>query len=617
MPAFVIPSVSELIRAQPVPVYPYERSFLDGRWDLLAYLHSSGSTGIPKLIPVYLGTVACVDAFHMMAPEDGKRPTAVEWASSTLLCMMPLLHVSKHSLMASTLLTWKKSAGIVGALYTALLFDWTIVLPPPGPISMSLIERLLDSFPVNSAFIPPSILNEMAKSKDALNRLAALDLVINAGGPVAPSAGDIISRHTNLQQIIGSTEGQWYATLPTKRPDWAYFHFSSETGYEMVPEDDGLCELVFKRQPHLDLTQPIFVSFPKLNVWHTQDLYSAHPETPGLWKIEGRKDDLLILSNGMKINPLGPEAKLSGQPAIQAACLVGSGKFQVAALIQLANGFSRDDEATLRLVWAAREDCNTSMSSYAQIHRQFVKIVDKPFIWTQKGTISRKATYAKFSKEIDSLYQVQSMGPQANASDYDQLHTTILQAARGAIGSTSLAGEDDLFQAGFDSLSVQLLHRSIEASGQLLQLKTIYDHPSVDKLSQALWKSRQPQSDSSPSISDDVRALLTKYTPNLRSNPKGASVVLTGSTGFLGSYLLDTLISDPQVSKVRCLNRSHDALKKQIQSAKDKGLRHDWGSKVHFVTAQLGLPDWGLGAADYKELLEDATHVIRMTLSHL
>ncbi|RMJ07283.1 hypothetical protein CDV36_013107 [Fusarium kuroshium] len=452
MPSFVIPNVSELIRAEPVPVYPYEKSFLDARWDLLAYLHTSGSTGNPKLIPMYLGAVACVDALHLIAPEDGKRPTAVEWASSTLLCMMPLFHMS----------------GIAGALYSALMFDWTIVLPPPGPISMTLIERLLDSFPMNSAFIPPSILNEMAKSTDALNKLAALDLVISAGGPVAPFAGDIISRHTNLQQIMGSTEGHWYATLPTKRPDWAYFQFSSQTGYEMVPDRDGLHELVFKRQPHLDLTQPIFMTFPKLNVWHTQDLYLAHPETPELWKFEGRKDDLLILSNGMKINPLGAETQLSKHPAIQAACLSGSGKFQVAALIQLANGFSTNDEATLNL----------------------------------------------------------------------------------------------------------------------------------------------PQNENSPGVVDDVRALLSKYTFNLQPEPKGTRVILTGSTGFLGSYLLDTLVADPQVSEVWCLNRSQDALQKQIQSAKDKSLRHDWGSKVKFYTAQLGLPDWRLGAAEYRTLLKGTAHVI-------
>ncbi|RSL50076.1 hypothetical protein CEP54_012118 [Fusarium duplospermum] len=501
-------------------------------------------------------------------------------------------------------------SGIVGALYSALMFDWTIVLPPPGPISMSLVESLLDSFPMNSAFIPPSILNEMAKSTDALNKLVALDLVISAGGPVAPFAGDIISRHTNLQQIMGSTEGQWYATLPTKRSDWAYFQFSSETGYEMVPDRDGLHELVFKRQPHLDLTQPIFVTFPKLNVWHTQDLYLAHPETPGLWKFEGRKDDLLILSNGMKIKPLAAEAQLSKQPAIQAACLAGSGKFQVAALIQLANGFSKHDKATLNMVWEAIEECNTSMSSYAQIHRQFVRIVDEPFVWTPKGTLSRKATYRKFSQEINSLYQEQSSGPQVSTSDFDRLHATILQAARGAIGNTSLAGEGDLFQAGFDSLSVQLLHRSIEASGQPAQLKTIYDHPSVDKMSQALWQSLQPQNENSTRVVDDVRALLAKYTPNLQPEPKGTRVILTGSTGFLGSYLLDALVADKEVSEVWCLNRSQDAPQKQVQSAKDKGLRHDWGSKVKFFTAQLGLPDCGLEAGDYRTLLRGATHVI-------
>lgn len=149
--------------------------------------------------------------------------------------------------------------------------------------------------------------------------------------------------------------------------------------------------------------------------------------------------------------------------------------------MQLANGFSKADGTTLDLVWRAIGDCNTSMSSYAQIHRQFVQIVDEPFVWTPKGTLSRKATYVKFSKEIDSLYQEQSLGSQVNPSDFDQLHASLLKSARQAIGNMSLAADDDLFQSGFDSSSIQLFHRSIEASGQLLQLKTIYDHPSVDR----------------------------------------------------------------------------------------------------------------------------------------
>ncbi|EEU43468.1 uncharacterized protein NECHADRAFT_82788 [Fusarium vanettenii 77-13-4] len=201
------------------------------------------------------------------------------------------------------------------------------------------------------------------------------------------------------------------------------------------------------------------------------------------------------------------------------------------------------------------------MSSYAQIHRQFVQIVDEPFVWTPKGTLSRKATYVKFSKEIDSLYQEQSLGSQVNLSDFDQLHASLLKSARQAIGNMSLAADDDLFQSGFDSLSIQLFHRSIEASGQLLQLKTIYDHPSVDRRVRRFGN------------------LFSLKTSILRVQLMTFALSLPSSTGFLGSYLLDTPVADPQVSEVWCLNRNQDAVQKQLQSAKDKGLRNDWGSK--------------------------------------
>lgn len=79
IPCAEVPELPYLLDPTAVASYVYEKQFHEGRWDILAYLHTSGSTGLPKLVPMYLGTVATVDAFHLMEPIDGKMPNPVEW----------------------------------------------------------------------------------------------------------------------------------------------------------------------------------------------------------------------------------------------------------------------------------------------------------------------------------------------------------------------------------------------------------------------------------------------------------------------------------------------------------------------------------------------------------
>lgn len=469
--------------------------------------------------------------------------------------------------------------------------------------------------------IPPSILNQMAKSPTDLKKLENLDFVISGGGPVSQFAGEVISRHSHLHQIMGSTEGQLYASFPTGRSDWAFFSFATHTGYNMVLIGDGLYELVFKRQPLFDLTQPIFVAFPEESVWHTNDLYSAHPSTPGLWKFEGRKDDVIVLSNGEKLNPLEAEAQLAKTSIIHAACLIGFERTQIAALIQLVKGVAKSDKDIQKVVQEAIDDCNTSLPSHARIHRRFIKIVDEPFVWTPKGTMARQATYSKFKEEIESLYSGQSMEPHPITSDFDALQATLLKAAHEILGNESLNVEDDFFQAGFDSLSVQTLQdfiKELPVPGRGLDMKAIYNNPSIHRLSTAIWTTPQlalnQALNTNSGLSDEIRALLRKYTLVYQTEPKGTiRVILTGSTGFLGSYLLDVLVASPLVSEIWCLNRSQDAYERQVKSAKNKGLRHDWGPDVRFLTAQFDLPAFGLSAIDYDTLLHSANHIIRKT----
>jgi thioester reductase-like protein len=91
------------------------------------------------------------------------------------------------------------------------------------------------------------------------------------------------------------------------------------------------------------------------------------------------------------------------------------------------------------------------------------------------------------------------------------------------------------------------------------------------------------------------------------------TVILTGSTGSLGSYLLDSLVHQQDVRKIYCLNRAEDGGRsKQKTESGDRGLdTAGWGERVEFLHVDLSQPKFGLSSQKYVQLLQETTHIIR------
>ncbi|KAI9642462.1 hypothetical protein NHQ30_009267 [Ciborinia camelliae] len=80
---------------------------------------------------------------------------------------------------------------------------------------------------------------------------------------------------------------------------------------------------------------------------------------------------------------------------------------------------------------------------------------------------------------------------------------------------------------------------------------------------------------------------------------EGLHVLLTGSTGYVGYYLLKSLIADVKVAKIVCFNRSGEAEKNFIAEFGDS----DGATKVQFVKVSLGEPKFGLDPTVYQGFL--------------
>ena len=113
-----------------------------------------------------------------------------------------------------------------------------------------------------------------------------------------------------------------------------------------------------------------------------------------------------------------------------------------------------------------------------------------------------------------------------------------------------------------------------------------------------------------------MNALLEKYSSDLKPLPPLSQtsspdkyVILTGSTGALGSYILDNLIRDPSVSRIYCLNRSAIANDRQRLGNDSRGLSTDF-EKVRFILSDFSRPDLCLSQDVYAEVLNSVTHII-------
>jgi len=130
--------------------------------------------------------------------------------------------------------------------------------------------------------------------------------------------------------------------VQAEREDWNYLHFHPAGGYTYKQKSEELFELFQTRDPKLDLFQAFFQTFPDLDEFAIKDLYAKHPTKPDRWLYKGRADDLIVLSNGEKLNPLDMEACINEHPAVKASLVVRSKHHQFhVALIDVKTGRPR------------------------------------------------------------------------------------------------------------------------------------------------------------------------------------------------------------------------------------------------------------------------------------
>ena len=282
----------------------------------------------------------------------------------------------------------------------------------------------------------------------------------------------------------------------------------------------------------------------------------------------------------------------------------------------------------------------------------------KPFQFTPKGTARRQAILSDYAVEIERGYKAieePSVTEIPIPTSYSMQECLVfVRKTTSEVFSTQLGDNDDFFQHGCNryvwfrphflfkpllfaaSLQVTWIRsRILHALRQQSHVSTkdiptnfVYLNPTIHSLSKFIYdivinKPSASPSDAVSNVFADMNALVDKYSSNFPQrhpsslHPSQEAVLLTGSTGGLGSHILETLVLDDQISRIYALNRRDKRItsrRKLVSVFEDRGIDATLldSPKIVFLEGDTTKEKLGLGDIIYEELRQNVTCVMHI-----
>ncbi|TFK33802.1 acetyl-CoA synthetase-like protein [Crucibulum laeve] len=608
--------------------------------DIAMYMHSSGSTGFPKPIPE-------------------THEALIEWAAIRTIRSLP----SAHSLRLSGMgLPPFHSMGFVIQLLCPLFgLTCAATFPPvvntptaqPHPPSSNYVLEHLKRTHSNAMLIVPALLQGLGAEKEGVEVMKDFVFVGYGGGPLPHQLGDsLAAAGVNIQALYGTTEigGTAVIRMELDPMEWDLMQFSERTKMRWVLQDDGTYEAQYLT---CDSHHPSVENIKDTRGYATSDLFVQHPTKKNLWRIVSRIDDVIIHSSGEKTVPAPMEDIMNSSPLIRGVVMFGREHDQSGVLIEPVQELQIDvrnqqEVSELRnRLWPVVEQANEAAPAFSRIFKEMVLITsrEKPLPRSSKGMVMRKASLRMYEEEIEALYSTiesHTSGGDGKAPvswDVEAVRTWLLEQAQEISSNKQLSPSNDLFDQGFDSLSATFLRlrivgalRTSDASSPVVSQNVVYNYPTIDQLSTYIIDLMQkPESSSHVNNKAElIEKMIAKYSVGLDEplailpddcrpldrNPR-RTVLVTGTTGNLGSHLLALLLRDESVERVYALNRpaSHaTALARHEARFTDKGLDLDLLrlEKVAFLEGDASQDRLGLDSSVYDEVRASVNLIIHI-----
>jgi nucleoside-diphosphate-sugar epimerase len=493
-------------------------------------------------------------------------------------------------------------------------------LPSASTIpTAELTVRLSQSTGAQSLMTVPSILEDLLHlpASEGVTELLKMDFVAVGGGPIKPSVGEQLSAAgVKLLNHAGATEIGAIAPIfrPDEKYDWHYLVLRKDIGLRLEP-------IVTTEGPE----RHRLVGFPF--GWGTrfevQDLLECNPKHPETqFKILGRNDDLLVLANGEKVLPRILESTISALENVKAAVACGEGRFELGIIIEPGKPIGPEEVVGfVDYVWPHINEVNQQMDEHARVSSKSMVIVatdGKSIPRSDKGSCMRKETYRIFEREIADAYErLESNSEVTVVLDGSELKNSLKKIVQMCLRKKlDLGFDDDFFEYGLDSLQAIKLFRILSSSlksssgfrSKSVTRDFVFRHTTINKMAKELLGDSVTEVDRIGRMKASVR--------EFGFTAERSFVLLTGSTGSLGSFLVAHLSQLRIVDKVICLTRKvaegDDAKIRQLRACESRGIQlsEEYWSKIEVIEADLRAPQLGLDDTTYTSLSQSITHII-------
>ncbi|KAK4510129.1 Origin recognition complex subunit 2 [Mucor velutinosus] len=462
-------------------------------------VHSSGSTAFPKPISLSSRYLFYVINNLEVPLTDSKLERLTD--KDVMLALTPFVHVF----------------GILG-FFSVTIHGGSAVMFEQLPVPQKEIVDALLACNVTLLAAPPLVYEQMADHFKETNLCAAerIKYAVVGGASFKQEILDWYhSQQVNLCVLYGTTEACVVMTSnldpDCKNRNSLHFIHKDTEGHVY-----GTFETNDESEPHIkhlymhadSPTLASHVANRPEGGYDTQDLFIEHLDFSGTYTYFGRRDDILIMENGEKTNPVPMEAAIRQHPMVQQVTVIGHGRQCTATLILLNKEHAEcfDPEEIIAAVHAAVNKANLECPGHSKIFPQMVKILpfNQTLPTTDKGTVMRKKAESAYQDVVKRLYKEflegTSSGTKTN-SGYDtsawtpeQTEDFLVTCASEVLDVPETAFKDrarSIFELGLNSLAaIQLRNRIAEYFDSIPQ-NFLYQHSTIVSMRQALLSGQQ------------------------------------------------------------------------------------------------------------------------------
>lgn len=474
-----------------------------------------------------------------------------------------------------------------------------------------------------------------------------VDLKVLQPGGAALSASTVqalTSNGVNVKTTYGSTEiGPPFRSIPHTRDNPNCYTFRNlypdNPFLKMEEVGEGYFECAVYKG--FELAAELWEGKEENVPYRTGDLFIQDPPGSGFYALQGRRDDLIITTNGENTNagPLQLDIQ-SSTTVINKALALGHSKPCVSLLVEVNEGYNPSSLSTQIEIWNAVQQVNERYPLHSQILQSMIYVLPEgsELPVTPKGNVKRKEAERVYASEIEMLYSDDSFSSAFTESSQESQASlaSLAEYLRNLISEVANVPAGDiedwttLYSLGITSHTALSLRSSLSSHlHRPVSLGTLFENPSISKLVAVLTPPSTPASslhsslDTKDPLTERVNHIISDLSANLKTWPRRdpskiyqkaekETILLTGASGSLGTSLLAALSASPDVSKIYAMVRGPDSFRRLYTSLASRGLDTSIlkGSKIEVLNFSMQDPLLGLDIDTYYTVAVTATTVV-------